>query len=102
MRAARVVIWTMVGCQQNGSQSVPSQPSRVPLVHRASAVACPQRPPGEQLSPPDPKLAVPPDPNECATDADCTSGRNGRCIRSLHQFHGEVKGAGVACSYDAC
>jgi hypothetical protein len=60
---------------------------RVPMVHRASASACPTtRPPGQ------PGPASPSD--MCATDADCTKGTNGRCAGNIITPN--------VCSYDEC
>jgi len=61
----------------------------VPLDHRASAVDCSHdRGAGDA----DPSLTF----AECTTDADCTAGDNGRCVRS--------QGGALTnyCSYDLC
>jgi Cys-rich repeat protein len=69
-----------------------------PAAHRApdvEAVACPR----ERGSEP---LAADATPTECRTDADCTAGQNGRCVRvSNHGGHGPSLEAS-RCSYDAC
>lgn len=65
---------------------------RVPDV---AAAACPH----ERASQP---LAADATPTECHTDADCTAGQNGRCLRlSNHGSHGPSLEAS-RCSYDAC
>ncbi len=63
--------------------------SHPPRAHRASVSACDHvRPPG---SSPDPGGGPPAD---CMTDADCTTGENGRCNGNGHD--------GWRCTYDAC
>lgn len=58
-------------------------------VHRTVAMACPaERPPS-----PEPTEFTGPPP-DCRKHADCTEGKNGRCLH-----HGK---SGVHCSYDKC
>lgn len=59
------------------------------------AVACPRERGSEPLAPDA-------TPTACHTDADCTEGQNGRCVRlSNHGSHGPALEAS-ACSYDEC
>jgi hypothetical protein len=58
---------------------------RVPKFHRATATACPtDRPPGH---------VEPASTGACAKDADCTTGKNGRCWGGL---------VPNTCTYDEC
>ena len=57
-----------------------------PAVHRATAADCPTDRPATQ---------PPSNPGTCTKDADCTQGKNGRCITLTFQ-------SPAACSYDAC
>jgi hypothetical protein len=59
--------------------------ARVASAHRGSATACPtDRPPGPGGLP----------AGSCTKDADCTAGKNGRCLVDI--------GGKVSCSYDEC
>jgi hypothetical protein len=61
-------------------------PPREPKLHRAAATECTaERPPGNV----DPSAG-----GDCTTDAECTTGANGRCV----QFLGDP----AFCSYDEC
>ncbi len=63
-------------------------PPRVPKVHRASATSCETtRDPGSATAPPELM-------NKCTTDAECTSGKNGRCFGSFLSAN--------VCTYDEC
>lgn len=67
--------------------------AQAPSSHRATGTTCPAgRGPGA-LTPGCPDAGVPP---ACTSDADCTAGRNGRCL--------PTPGLACApqCSYDAC
>lgn len=58
---------------------------RTPAVHRGQATACPSdRPAGTTV----------PNQGSCATDAECTQGKNGRCV--------SIALAPSACTYDTC
>jgi hypothetical protein len=71
--------------------------SHVPLVHRASAVACTQpRPAG---MPHTIGNAMNPEPGTCSGDLDCTSGPDGRC--NYEEFPA-LAADGNRCSYDGC
>lgn len=62
---------------------------RVPAIHRAAATPCDTtRPVGRALPPEAPVIT-----GECHSDAECASGMNGRCIKTVDLFF---------CSYDAC
>jgi hypothetical protein len=64
-----------------------SGPGRTPMVHRATAAACPtSRPAGTQ--------APPQAADTCKTDADCTMGKNGRCNGTISTPN--------HCNYDEC
>jgi hypothetical protein len=72
--------------------SKPDASTRVPLDHRATAVACPSaRGSGPPTQPYPQKQS-----NGCSSDSDCTAGKNGRC------FPSEPLVSGGGCSYDEC
>lgn len=71
--------------QGNVDAGSPSVGAREPAVHRSRSVACPtDRPPG----------APPSTAGSCAKDADCTQGKNGRCVA--------ITAGPPSCTYDAC
>jgi hypothetical protein len=75
------------------SGPAPGTVARTPLVHRATADACPM-PTGAAPSMGTADGGTTPGGGACQTNADCTSGRNGRCTRI---------GNGLEqCVYDAC
>lgn len=66
--------------------------TRAPLLHRedAAARACDHnRPPGDMRPQPIPEGT----PTNCASDADCNAGENGRCIAEFIYY---------VCTYDQC
>jgi hypothetical protein len=70
-----------------GSGGATTTSLKEPKVHRAAATTCPMdRPPGQAA---DPQMG-----DACEKDADCTKGKNGRCVGSI-----VVKNH---CSYDEC
>lgn len=76
---------TLLACGGDTEGSPNGQP-REPKIHRPTATACDDvRPAGTPSSGGG--------SGECASDADCTAGRNGRCFGSR---------AGFVCSYDEC
>lgn len=81
----------------SGESNEISEPSNSGLgrVANVAASACTQTRPSVPL-------AADATPTECHTDADCTTGRNGRCMRvSNHGGRGPSLEAST-CSYDAC
>lgn len=86
-----------------GSSSGTTFTPHFPKFHRETAVACGVAAPGNA----DPKYipdaggdaAVSTRPNlQCLQDADCTKGKDGRCV----QTNGGFAGPGQACVYTAC
>jgi hypothetical protein len=79
---------------------VPADASRIPVSHRPSTT-CPAHPAGTSTAPA--CMAMPADSGlygQCATDSDCTSGINGRCIC---QYPPDDAGAPyLRCAYDRC
>lgn len=70
-----------------GDGAIDVGPARTPIVHRSAPTTCPtDRPP----SPP-PMFDT---GGECKSDADCTAGRNGRCLVRLPWP--------AKCTYDEC
>ena len=61
---------------------------RVPVYHRAAAIACPSSRPAYDC------MVQNGAPSTCAKDIDCTKGMNGRCVGSGRN--------GCNCSYDTC
>lgn len=74
-------------CGGTVSDSSGSQ-ARVPRVHRAAAAPC------DTTRPPSPGLESPNPGAMCTSDAECTSGLNGRCTGNGHD--------GWRCTYDEC
>lgn len=89
-RALPSLLLLALGCGSSsapGSDAGADAAARVPAVHRAAATACPD---------PRPATTVPSGvPNApCTKDADCTAGKNGRCV--------SLTAGNVKCSYDEC
>lgn len=61
---------------------------RVPMRHRAAAMACSRERPASTC------MAGFGPPSACTTDAQCTTGVNGRCVGNPHD--------GCRCNYDTC
>jgi hypothetical protein len=82
------------GTGSGGSGGVPVAPARVPTVHRPTAASCPimTSPPSLGMCPFGNPGVKPAD--WCFSDADCTSGKDGRCEFSINRL--------CTCSYDAC
>jgi hypothetical protein len=77
---------------------LPADGSQIPLSHRPSATGCPARAPGTPCSSP---TAADGGATVCTSDADCTSGINGRC--DCPPFVGFADaGLTSACVYDLC
>ncbi|CAN5199109.1 hypothetical protein BH09MYX1_BH09MYX1_48500 [soil metagenome] len=62
-----------------------------PSVHRETAETCPRDPRLDEVTP-EPHEAAP--AGQCNVNADCTEGKNGRC---LHPGHERIR-----CTYDTC
>jgi hypothetical protein len=90
------IAFVLVACSASQSTTgrETSRVSSPPLIHRATAAACPtDRPPsGSIYNAPD----ASPDASyeKCNSDTQCTAGVNGRCFGNGHD--------GWACSYDTC
>jgi hypothetical protein len=84
----------------DGHHLLPADASRIPVSHRASTT-CPAHPASTSTAPA--CTAVPADSGlhgQCATDNDCVSGINGRCIC---QYPPDDAGAPYPrCAYDQC
>ena len=78
-----------------GSAGAPSAPLRVPSVHRPTAASCPTLPASAPTMCPfgNPGVGRPAD--WCFSDADCASGKDGRCEPSIN-------GPWCSCAFDAC
>jgi len=78
------------GATDGGATDAPSDASaRLPKVHRPTADECSHdRPPGGATTA----------SGTCAKDADCTAGKNGRCLPPSPPFGA----TGNECSYDEC
>ena len=78
------------GTDASTTSDAAKKSNRIPVVHRATAVACSHdRGPGTAVS-------LMGGPSDCTKDADCTAGTNGRCMVTT------VAARLDYCSYDLC
>jgi hypothetical protein len=87
--AIATIVWRVSVALRGPPRAERSAPLRAPAVHRASGSVCP---PSRRTRERDPELAG------CASDAECTEGKNGRCEKTLV---GHARFAND-CRYDRC
>lgn len=79
-------------CPPNPSGGACAQPTtRTPKDHRATATVCEVKKPAENPYIPEAGTGA---PTDCHSNAECTTGRNGRCDGNPHD--------GYRCTYDEC